>query len=62
MIIPERWLVAEHTFRPPGFHRNAVAEILGILFGAHDAKRDLQPGGFTVHNNWGAARPRRRDL
>lgn len=38
IILPERWLVAEHTFRPPGFHRNSVAEFLSIIAGKHDAK------------------------
>jgi homogentisate 1,2-dioxygenase len=53
MILPERWLVAEHTFRPPGFHRNSVAEFLSIITGKHDAKgSDFAPGGASLHNNW----------
>jgi homogentisate 1,2-dioxygenase len=53
MILPQRWLVAEHTFRPPGFHRNSVAEFLSIITGKHDAKSDaFGPGGASLHNNW----------
>jgi homogentisate 1,2-dioxygenase len=53
MILPERWLVAEHTFRPPGFHRNSVAEFLSIVSGKHDGKSaSFAPGGASLHNNW----------
>ena len=53
MILPERWLVAEHTFRPPGFHRNSVAEFLSIVLGKHDSKSaNFEPGGASLHNNW----------
>jgi homogentisate 1,2-dioxygenase len=53
MILPERWLVAEHTFRPPGFHRNSVAEFLSIVVGRHDSKgASFEPGGASLHNNW----------
>lgn len=58
MILPPRWIVAEHTFRPPGFHRNAVAEILGLLQGAHDARSsDFLPGAMSLTNNWVAHGP-----
>ena len=53
MVLPSRWLVAEHTLRPPGFHRNAVAEFLSIVIGNHDAKSvAFAPGGASLHNNW----------
>jgi homogentisate 1,2-dioxygenase len=53
MVIPPRWSVAEHTFRPPGFHRNTVAEILGLITGAHESRASGFPAGsFSVHNNW----------
>jgi homogentisate 1,2-dioxygenase len=53
MVLPERWLVAEHTFRPPGFHRNCVAEFLSIVYGKHDSKSSsFPPGGASLHNNW----------
>src|SRR5690606_41956927 len=39
-IFPPRWLVAEHTFRPPWFHRNVASEFMGLVHGAYDAKAD----------------------
>jgi homogentisate 1,2-dioxygenase len=58
MILPARWVVAEHTFRPPGFHRNCVAEFLGIVTGKHDSKsRGFPPGGASLHNTWAAHGP-----
>ncbi len=29
-----RWMVAEHTFRPPYFHRNCMTEFMGLIRGA----------------------------
>lgn len=53
MILPPRWVVAENTFRPPGFHRNCVAEFLSIIEGAHDSKGgDFAPGAASLHNHW----------
>lgn len=51
VIFPPRWLVAEHTFRPPWFHRNAMNEFMGLIFGAYDAKAEgFVPGGSSLHN------------
>ena len=33
VIFPPRWMVAEHTFRPPWFHRNVMSEFMGLIFG-----------------------------
>ena len=53
MILPPRWIVAEHTFRPPGYHRNSVAEFLSVLSGGHEARAgSFPPGSVSVHNNW----------
>ena len=30
VIFPERWLVAENTFRPPWYHRNIMSEFMGL--------------------------------
>jgi len=58
MILPPRWLVAEHTFRPPGFHRSAVAEFLALIQGAHDTRASrFAPGASSLHNNWTAHGP-----
>jgi homogentisate 1,2-dioxygenase len=51
VIFPPRWLVAEHTFRPPYFHRNAMSEFMGLIFGVYDAKLEgFVPGGSSLHN------------
>ena len=50
-IFPPRWLVAEHTFRPPWFHRNLMNEFMGLIFGEYDAKAEgFLPGGASLHN------------
>ncbi len=51
VIFPERWQVAEHTFRPPWFHLNLMSEFMGLIFGAYDAKPEgFSPGGVSLHN------------
>ena len=53
-IFPPRWLVAEHTFRPPWFHRNIASEFMGLIHGEYDAKDGsaggFVPGGASLHN------------
>jgi homogentisate 1,2-dioxygenase len=50
-IFPPRWMVADHTFRPPWFHRNLMNEFMGLVFGAYDAKAEgFLPGGASLHN------------
>ena len=50
-IFPPRWLVAEHTFRPPWFHRNFMNEFMGLIRGEYDAKAEgFVPGGASLHN------------
>ena len=50
-IFPPRWLVAQHTFRPPWFHRNVASEFMGLIHGAYDAKAEgFVPGGGSLHN------------
>ena len=51
VIFPPRWLVAEHTFRPPWFHRNVMSEYMGLVRGVYDAKAEgFVPGGGSLHN------------
>ncbi len=51
VIFPRRWVVAEHTFRPPYFHRNVMSEFMGLVHGAYDAKAEgFLPGGASLHN------------
>jgi len=51
VIFPPRWMVAEHTFRPPYFHRNVMSEFMGLLKGEYDAKSTgFEVGGVSIHN------------
>lgn len=51
VIFPPRWMVAEHTFRPPYFHRNLMSEFMGLIHGEYDAKAEgFLPGGVSLHN------------
>ncbi|WP_339931131.1 homogentisate 1,2-dioxygenase [uncultured Brevundimonas sp.] len=51
VIFPPRWMVAEHTFRPPWFHRNVMSEFMGLVTGEYDAKEGgFAPGGASLHN------------
>ena len=50
VIFPPRWAVAEHSFRPPWFHRNVMNEFMGLIHGAYDGKRGgFEPGGASLH-------------
>jgi homogentisate 1,2-dioxygenase len=58
VIFPPRWLVAEDTFRPPWFHRNAMTEFMGLVYGVYDAKAEgFFPGGASLHNRMSAHGP-----
>jgi homogentisate 1,2-dioxygenase len=58
VAFPPRWMVAEHSFRPPYFHRNAMSECMGLIHGAHEAKAEgFVPGGISLHNKWSAHGP-----
>ena len=58
VIFPPRWLVAEDTFRPPWFHRNAMTEFMGLVYGVYDAKAEgFLPGGASLHNRMSAHGP-----
>ncbi|MBL8524012.1 MAG: homogentisate 1,2-dioxygenase [Betaproteobacteria bacterium] len=58
VIFPPRWMVAEHTFRPPWFHRNLMSEYMGLVHGVYDAKAEgFLPGGGSLHNCFSAHGP-----
>ena len=60
VIFPPRWMVAEHTFRPPWFHRNVMSEFMGLVRGAYEAKASgFLPGGASLHNCHAAHGPDR---
>jgi homogentisate 1,2-dioxygenase len=51
VIFPERWAVAENTFRPPWYHMNVMSEFMGLVYGRYDAKpHGFVPGGCSLHN------------
>ncbi|MBS4047027.1 homogentisate 1,2-dioxygenase [Ferrovibrio sp.] len=52
VIFPERWMVAENTFRPPWYHMNIMSEFMGLIYGVYDAKTGggFEPGGMSLHN------------
>jgi homogentisate 1,2-dioxygenase len=51
VIFPERWSVAENTFRPPWYHRNLMSEFMGLIYGVYDARPEgFVPGGVSLHN------------
>jgi homogentisate 1,2-dioxygenase len=51
VIFLPRWLVMEHTFRPPWFHRNIASEFMGLIAGVYDARIEgFAPGGASLHN------------
>eukprot|EP00899_Mesostigma_viride_P010042 jgi/Mesvir1/19039/Mv12802-RA.1 len=51
VVFPPRWTVAEHTFRPPYYHRNTMSEFMGLIRGVYEGKADgFQPGGASLHS------------
>ena len=50
VIFPPRWMVMEHTFRPPYYHRNIMSEFMGQIWGAYDAKVGFVPGASSLHS------------
>jgi homogentisate 1,2-dioxygenase len=52
VVFPDRWMVAENTFRPPWYHMNVMSEFMGLIYGVYDAKPGggFAPGGFSLHN------------
>jgi homogentisate 1,2-dioxygenase len=51
VIFPPRLLVAQHTFRPPWYHRNVASEFMGLIHGVYDGKAEgFVPGGASLHN------------
>lgn len=51
IVFPERWSVAENTFRPPWYHKNIMSEFMGLIYGEYDARPNgFFPGGISLHN------------
>ena len=47
VVFPPRWSVAEHTFRPPYFHRNCMSEFMGLIYGMYEVSTDSFGDGKT---------------
>jgi homogentisate 1,2-dioxygenase len=58
-VFAPRWDVAEHTFRPPFYHRNVMSEFGALLKGASEARNTARfaPGAMTLHNAMAAHGP-----
>lgn len=51
VLFRDRWMVAEHSFRPPWYHKNIMSELMGNIHGIYDAKpQGFAPGGISLHN------------
>ena len=51
VLFRDRWQVAENTFRPPWYHRNAMSEFMGNIHGRYDARPSgFAPGAMSLHN------------
>ncbi len=59
VVFPPRWMVAEHTFKPPWYHRNIMSEYMGLITGVYDAKSSgtFAPGCGLMHNCMAAHGP-----
>lgn len=57
VIFPPRWMVMDHSFRPPYFHRNTMSEFMGMIYGSYDAKVGFRPGGASLHSCMSAHGP-----
>lgn len=58
-IFPPRWLAMENTMRPPWYHRNTMAEYMGLIEGEYDGRTDggFRAGGASLHTVMGAHGP-----
>ncbi|HLK41585.1 MAG TPA: iron-containing alcohol dehydrogenase [Polyangiaceae bacterium] len=48
VVFPGRWVVSEHSFRPPYMHRNAASEINAVVRGEPDERSGYVPGSTFV--------------
>jgi homogentisate 1,2-dioxygenase len=63
VIFPPRWMVSEHTFRPPYYHRNCMSEYMGNIVGGYDAKgAAFGPGCGSLHSCMSAHGPDRESF
>jgi homogentisate 1,2-dioxygenase len=48
-----RWVTTTATFRPPYYHRNMSAEVMGLIYGQYGGSSHvLEPGGLSYEANY----------
>ncbi len=48
LVFTPKWIPTANTFRPPYYHRNMSAEIMGLLYGTYGGSAHvLEPGGLS---------------
>ncbi|KAJ8077493.1 hypothetical protein PM082_001924 [Marasmius tenuissimus] len=53
LIFSPRWDVANHTFRPPYYHRNQATEFMGLIYGVYGGRSDgFEPGGASYETGF----------
>jgi len=57
VIFPPRFMVMDHSFRPPYYHRNCMTEFMGMVYGKYDAKKGFAAGGASLHSCMSAHGP-----
>jgi homogentisate 1,2-dioxygenase len=60
VIFPPRWMVAEHTFRPPWFHRNVMSEFMGLVMAPTTPRPAASAPAGPAAQRHERSRPRRR--
>ena len=48
VVFPPRWMVMEHSFRPPWYHRNCMSEFMGAVAPHAAAARGLRAGSRAL--------------
>ncbi|KAI5919896.1 homogentisate 1,2-dioxygenase [Camillea tinctor] len=55
ILFTPKWNVSTNSFRPPYYHRNMAAELMGIIYGKYNGtSRDLRPGGLSYQPSFAA--------
>ncbi|KAI1850073.1 hypothetical protein JX266_004452 [Neoarthrinium moseri] len=55
MAFTPKWNATTNSFRPPYYHRNMAAEVMGIIYGPYGgSSRDLRAGGLSVQSSYTA--------
>ncbi|KAH7336479.1 putative homogentisate 1,2-dioxygenase [Rhexocercosporidium sp. MPI-PUGE-AT-0058] len=48
LVLPPRWDVSSHTYRPAYYHRNAASEYMGLIYGGFGGRSEVfRPGAVS---------------